>query len=91
MLFRIALSVLFGYIIASILAKGIFLTLVLTVVLAMLIYVLSSYLLVILFIVTEVSLIYRSVTVLGLQPLVALIIVLLVGVIGLYNQLRRGV
>ena len=90
-LFRIALSIVFGYMIASILAKGIFLMSLLTVVFAMLIYVLSGYLLAILFVVTGSSLIYRSLIVLGLQPPIALIIILLVSVIGLYNQLKKRV
>ncbi len=88
-LFRVVLSIIFGYTLATILVREAILILLMTVILAVIIYVLSSYLLAILFVATGASLIYKSITILGLHHTVALIIVAIVGIVGVYNQLRR--
>lgn len=88
-LFKVALSIVFGYAISTILVRGAVLTLLMTIVLAAVIYILSSNVLAVLFAATGASLVYKSTIALGLQPTIALIIAILIGVVGVYNQLRR--
>lgn len=87
-LFRIALSVLFSYMISTILLSGTAPIVLMTLILAVVVYVLSSYFIAALFVATGASIIYKSATVLGLQPSVALIIVILISILGIYNQMK---
>jgi hypothetical protein len=93
--FKVALSLSFGYTIASIILRDFIksretaLLIVLTIIFAILIYVLSTYLLALLFVATGSSLIYRSLPVLGLQTIPSIVIVLIIAIAGLYNQIKR--
>lgn len=95
--FKVALSLSFGYTIASIILRDFIgsretaLLIVLTIIFAILIYVLSTYLLALLFVATGSSLIYRSLTVLGLQTIPSIVIVLIIAIAGLYNQIKRHI
>jgi hypothetical protein len=96
-LFRLGLSIVFGYMIASIITKSVIgfrgaaLVLILTVVFAALIYVLSRHILVLLFVTTGSALLYKSLVVLELSPRLSLAVVVLVAAVGVYNQLKRKV
>lgn len=96
-LFRLGLSIVFGYMIASIIMKSVIgfrgaaLALILTVVFAALIHVLSKHILVLLFVAAGSALLYKSLVVLELSPVLSLASVVLVAAVGVYNQLKRGV
>ncbi|MEL9940512.1 MAG: hypothetical protein QW632_02135 [Ignisphaera sp.] len=96
-LFRASLSIVFGYVIASILVrdvaktKELVLLIILTIIFSILIYVLSNYVLALLFVATGSALVYKSLVILGLQSTIAFLIVVVIAVAGLYNQLKRRV
>ncbi|MEM0026975.1 MAG: hypothetical protein QXT53_03510 [Ignisphaera sp.] len=96
-LFRASLSIVFGYVIASILvrdvakSKELVLLIILTIIFSVLIYILSKYFLALLFAATGSALIYKSLAVLGLQSTIAFLIAIVVAVVGLYNQLKRRI
>jgi hypothetical protein len=94
-LFRLGLSIVFGYTIASIITRSIAgsrevtLLLVLIVIFAALIYVLSKYLLALLFAATGASLLYKSLAALGLSQTATLAIVVLLAIVGVFNQVKK--
>lgn len=96
-LFKASLSILFGYVTASILVRDVAkgkdfaLLILLTIIFSILIYVLSNYLLALLFVATGSALVYKSLVTLGLQSTIAFLIVVVIAVAGLYNQLKRRV
>ena len=96
--FRASLSILFGYLLARIIVnlfavgKGIALgalLIILTTIFAVLIYMLSRYILALLFASSGVLLLFSSLVKLGLGYSVAGVIALIVFVAGLYNQVKN--
>jgi hypothetical protein len=94
-LFRLGLSIVFGYTLASILTKSVIgfretaLLLVLTIIFTALIYVLSKYILILLFVASGSALLFKSLVALGLAPTLSLIVIVVVATVGIYNQLKR--
>ncbi|MEM2699023.1 MAG: hypothetical protein QXF17_06880 [Ignisphaera sp.] len=91
-IYRVAISILFGYITASIIApeRGILL-LLLILLFATIIYILSNYLLSLLFAATGAIMIYEGVATLGLEKIYAIALCIVIFALGLYNQIKSKI
>lgn len=91
-IYRIAISILFGYLTASIIApeRGMLL-LLLMLLLTAIIYILSKYLLSLLFAATGAIMIYEGITILGLEKIYAIVLCIAVFALGLYNQIKSKI
>lgn len=91
--YKVVLSVIFAYMIASALIQGGkgALFLVLVVILAAVAYTLSKYVLSVLFALTGTAMIYKGVIALGLNTTMALALCTVVFVLGVYNQVRARI
>jgi len=93
--FKAALSIVFGYTLASIVVRSVVgnrefvLVVLLAIIFSILIYILSNYVLALLFVAAGSALIYKSLVALGLPHIMSFIVVIIVAATGLYNQLRK--
>ncbi|MEM1697254.1 MAG: hypothetical protein QXG48_01215 [Thermofilaceae archaeon] len=89
LIYKLALSVVFAYIIASTLIRGGgALFIVLVIVLTVIVYMLGNYVVSALFALTGATMIYRGVVTLGLNEVMALVLCTVVFILGVYNQVR---
>lgn len=95
--FKLGLSIIFGYMIASIITRSIIgfretaLIVILTIAFAILVYVLSRYVIALLFVATGSALLYKSLVVLGLSQTISLIVVIIIAATGIYNQIKTKI
>ncbi|MEM4683084.1 MAG: hypothetical protein QXR37_07050 [Ignisphaera sp.] len=88
-MFRFAISLMFSYAIASIVTSNVYLVMALTIVLTAIVYILSRYLLSLIISSTGSIIIYKSLIALGLSQILAIVLAIVIGIIGLVNQLKR--
>lgn len=91
LIYKLAISTLFAYIATGVLIPGIekgILFLLVMILLTVIVYVLSSYILSLLFALTGTIMIYKGITTLGLNEIVALIVCITILLLGFYNQVR---
>jgi len=89
--FRIALSIISAYIIASILTTNPIIILALTIVLALILYVLGRVFIPALFAITGALMVYKALVSLGLSIVISIPICILLGVVGFYNQFKHWI
>ncbi|MEM1526112.1 MAG: hypothetical protein QW775_06230 [Ignisphaera sp.] len=94
LIYKLAISTLFAYIATGILIpsieKGILFLLVMMLLIAI-VYILSGYILSLLFALTGTIMIYKGITTLGLNGIAALIVCIIILVLGFYNQVKSKV
>lgn len=92
LLFRLAISMLFAYIITTlVLPQRGLLFLLLVVIITMVMYVASNYIISLLFAITGATMVYKGLTTLGLKETITIIICIVVFALGFYNQLKSRV
>ncbi|MEM1644744.1 MAG: hypothetical protein QXL96_02550 [Ignisphaera sp.] len=94
LVYKLAISILFAYIVTGILIpgseKGI-LFLIIMILFTVVMYVLSNYILSLLFTLTGTIMVYKGITTLGLNEITALILCTIISIIGFYNQVKNKI
>jgi hypothetical protein len=92
LMFKVAISILFAYMISSIILpqKGV-LFLLIVIVCTIIMYVISNYTISLLFAASGSIMVYKGVTTLGLNELVSFVLCVVIFVLGFYNQLKNKV